>query len=137
MFQSPFSFNGRIRRAEFGLSLIIYVVFYVFLIGIMSSGSKQLGGLGLIFIPVVWFIWAQAAKRCHDLGKSGFWQLIPFYIFWLIFQDGEIYENEYGENPKGLTVVDYSAPAQSPLINEEQNTEPASSNSHIEIKKEF
>ena len=29
MFKNPFSFNGRIRRAEYGISLIIYLIFLV------------------------------------------------------------------------------------------------------------
>lgn len=51
---------------------------------------------------VVWFLLAQGAKRCHDRGNSGWWQLIPFYYLWMFFADGEIGDNEYGTNPKGL-----------------------------------
>jgi len=114
MFQSPFSFNGRIRRSEFGFSVIIYAVFYVLLLSIMGSESEKMGFLGILFLPMVWFIWAQAAKRCHDLGKSGFWQLVPFYFLWLLFQDGQFFENEYGENPKGLNASQFSAMYQNP-----------------------
>ena len=39
-------------------------------------------------------------KRCHDLGNSGWFQLIPLYGFWMIFQDGIKGNNEYGINPK-------------------------------------
>jgi len=109
MFQSPFSFNGRIRRTEFGFSVIIYAVFYVLLLSIIGSESEKMGFLGILFLPMVWFIWAQAAKRCHDLGKSGFWQLVPFYFLWLLFQDGQFFENEYGENPKGLNASQFNA----------------------------
>jgi len=73
MFQSPFSFDGRIRRTEFGISLIIYLICYAILMGILSSKSDGIGILGIAFIPMVWFLWAQGAKRCHDLGKSGFY----------------------------------------------------------------
>lgn len=52
----------------------------------------------LVFIN--WFYWAQGAKRCHDLGKSGWWQFIPFYHFWLLFAKGKAGSNEYGEDPK-------------------------------------
>ena len=56
---------------------------------------------GLVYIPLLWFLYAQGAKRCHDLGNSGWWQIIPFYIFWLLFQDGQTGVNKYGNNPKG------------------------------------
>ena len=54
----------------------------------------------ILMIPAYWFLWAQSAKRCHDLGHNGWWQLIPFYIFWLIFADSQIGDNEYGQYPK-------------------------------------
>lgn len=137
MFQSPFSFNGRIRRSEFGFSVIIYAVFYVLLLSIMGPESEKTGFLGIIFIPMVWFIWAQAAKRCHDLGKSGFWQLIPFYFLWLLFQDGQFFENEYGENPKGINTSQFSAIYQNPpsVTTQEESIKLNSSNIHIDLTK--
>ena len=99
MFLSPFSFGGRIRRKEFGISGIIYFLVATFVNGIIASGEVPI--IGLAYIPMLWFICAQGAKRCHDLGKNGWWQIIPFYGFWLLFQDGQPGINEYGHNPKG------------------------------------
>ena len=101
MFKNPFSFEGRIRRAEYGISQIIYtVVSIVFGIIVDSHDNSAMLLMLLLIIPMLWFLWAQGAKRCHDLGHSGWWQLIPFYSLWLLFQDGQVGENEYGENPK-------------------------------------
>ena len=103
MFKSPFSFDGRIRRTEFGISLIIYAIAYV-IVGSIGASAGRDSGAGIVFIffiPMLWFLWAQGAKRCHDLGNSGWWQLIPFYVFWLLFQEGQAGSNQYGENPKG------------------------------------
>ena len=98
MFKNPFSFDGRIRRTEYGISFIIYIAYYIF--SLVVTGSTG----GVIFlvllIPVIWFLWAQGAKRCHDVGRSGWWQIIPFYFFVLLFQDGDRARNEYGSNPK-------------------------------------
>lgn len=99
MFSSPFSFDGRIRRTEYGISLIIYVLVATFVNAIVESGEVPI--IGLAYIPILWFIWAQGAKRCHDVGNNGWWQIIPFYILWLLFQDGQPSLNEYGPNPKG------------------------------------
>lgn len=103
MFQNPFSFEGRIRRLEFGLSYIISVVaFYIVLFCVALIGSV-IGSfvLLLLFIPVFWFFLAQGAKRCHDRGNSGWFQLIPYYSLWMFFGGSDYGENDYGSNPKG------------------------------------
>lgn len=105
MFKAPFSFNGRIRRTEFGLSFIILMVLSFFcnlLIFSATSGNESFIILFLLYIPIYWVSFAQGAKRCHDLDRSGWYQIIPFYVLWLLFQDGEPGENEYGLNPKGI-----------------------------------
>lgn len=117
MFNNPFSFDGRIRRSEYGLSFIIYIIVATIvnlpLTSMRSSGGEPGAAAGLVlilFIPLLWFMWAQGAKRCHDLGNSGWWQLIPFYVFWLIFAEGESGVNQYGDNPKGIQSNNISIP---------------------------
>lgn len=103
MFKRPFSFNGRIRRLEYGISFIIYFVWLMIIEAAGNSPSLSQGAaimLLISYIPMLWFLWAQNAKRCHDRGNSGWYQLIPFYFLILLFGDGEEGENEYGDNPK-------------------------------------
>jgi uncharacterized membrane protein YhaH (DUF805 family) len=107
MFKNIFSFNGRIRRTEYGISLIIYFVCYL-IIELLANGVSGNKIFFLFLIPVIWFIWAQGAKRCHDIGKSGWWQIIPFYGLWMLFENGMIGINEYGENPKSNPGYDSS-----------------------------
>jgi uncharacterized membrane protein YhaH (DUF805 family) len=105
MFSNPFVFYGRIRRKEYGLSLLIFVAVLIF---IAAQGSHRHNDIYfLAFFPLFWFRYAQGAKRCHDLGNSGWWQLIPFYGFWLLLEDGHIGPNQYGENPKGDNYPNY------------------------------
>lgn len=109
MFSHAFSFSGRIRRLEFGLSYIICVILNVLLSGAVENTPL----LGLLSIPFLWFLWAQMSKRFHDIGYSGwriFTLLIPIYnivvLLMLFFKDGEPCENDYGKNPKGRDIYD-------------------------------
>jgi uncharacterized membrane protein YhaH (DUF805 family) len=92
MFKAPFSFEGRIRRTEYGLSYLIYLVFSVpFNLYFNINNNEEPSGVVLIIfllllIPLVWFMLAQGAKRCHDRGNSGWFQIIPFYSLWMLFE---------------------------------------------------
>ena len=123
MFKDPFSFDGRIRRTEYGISVIIYAVIALIINLTISESNGDMAIIGLAIIPLLWFLWAQAAKRCHDVGNSGWWQLIPLYGFWLLFQDGEAGRNQYGDNPKGIQQNNtahnpINSIQQQPIINE-------------------
>lgn len=103
MFKRPFSFNGRIRRTEYCLSFLIYVIWYCVIDTMMATPDPSAGASLFVlisFIPMIWFLWAQNAKRCHDRGNSGWYQLIPFYVFVLMFGGSDEGFNEYGDNPK-------------------------------------
>ncbi|MDL2262205.1 DUF805 domain-containing protein [Bacteroidales bacterium OttesenSCG-928-I21] len=104
MFKHCFSFTGRIRRLEFGLSFLICFV-YAFAMGlflVFTSANDDLEILmHILLLPCYWFILSQGTRRSHDLGHSGWWQLIPFYNLIILFLDGEIGINRYGKNPKG------------------------------------
>lgn len=105
MFKNPFSFEGRIRRTEYGISYIIYMI-GLFSMSFAMEVNEELSFMLLLYIPLIWFLLAQGAKRCHDRGSSGFFQIIPFYVLWMLFADSVYGENEYGKNPKGLGNTD-------------------------------
>tara|TARA_B110000208_G_C11701701_1_gene406096 strand:- start:581 stop:1147 length:567 start_codon:yes stop_codon:yes gene_type:complete len=96
MFSNPFSFNGRIRRLEYGITLIIMYIGIMVIVGM----AEALEILGVLIIPMYWAVLSQGTKRCHDLGRSGWYQLIPYYFFWMLFAKGDDGINEYGPNPK-------------------------------------
>lgn len=104
LFAHPFSFEGRIRRLEFCLSYILYILLMI-CIGVLSEEAPI---LALFAIPLIWFWLAQLCKRFHDRNQSGariITLIIPFYniyvSFMLFFADGDEYENDYGSDPKG------------------------------------
>jgi uncharacterized membrane protein YhaH (DUF805 family) len=101
MFADPFSFEGRIRRLEYGLSLIISTV--VIVLGTLLFGNSTFGLFMKLVIIIIanCFAYAQGCKRSHDTGESGWLQLIPFYGIYLLFAEGNKGSNEYGPNPKG------------------------------------
>jgi uncharacterized membrane protein YhaH (DUF805 family) len=100
MFRHPFSFEGRIRRTEYALSLLIYYAVY-FIVAMVYASMQSQWLIFIAIIPMLWFMLAQGTKRCHDRGNNGAWQLIPFYALWMLFADGEPETNEYGPDPKG------------------------------------
>ncbi|MGY4385443.1 uncharacterized membrane protein YhaH (DUF805 family) [Pedobacter sp. UYP24] len=102
MFRNPFYSEGRICRLEYGLSCLIYACVYIAVHFTKISLATSPVLFLVLELPLFWFILAQGAKRCHDIGKSGSWQFIPFYSFWMLFADGVIGNNQYGPNPKGL-----------------------------------
>jgi uncharacterized membrane protein YhaH (DUF805 family) len=99
MFKNPFSFEGRIHRAEYGLTILLFTICVLSVIILMIETHFPVL-FATFFIPLLWFCWAQSAKRCHDLGKSGWWQIIPFYVFILLLVDGQSRTNQYGYDPR-------------------------------------
>ena len=81
-----FSFRGRINRAKYWLTSLIYFIalfaLYV-LFGLFFSFPTDLLGTILIFaipfIPIIISSIAVAIKRLHDRNKSGWWLLV-FYL---------------------------------------------------------
>jgi uncharacterized membrane protein YhaH (DUF805 family) len=81
---------------EYILSLLIFIG--ADLICNLTFGAPSNNGVYAIILIILWvFMLMQGAKRCHDIGNSGWWQLIPLYFIWLMIAKGDEGENEYGE----------------------------------------
>ncbi|NIG57408.1 DUF805 domain-containing protein [Chitinophaga sp. Cy-1792] len=98
MFKNPFLFRGRIRRTEYGITVI--AVFGIFVV-LDWLGIADYDVSVIITIPLLWVSLAQVVKRCHDINRSGFWIFFPFFSFVLLFMDGDPRRNDYGDDPKG------------------------------------
>lgn len=115
MFKSIFSFEGRIRRKEYCFSFLLYNCIALLLekliastAGYYSQNQDSSAFFFLLLVICFIFLLTQGTKRCHDLGKSGWFQLIPFYFIWLLLADGQWGINKYGPNPKGVGNIAFS-----------------------------
>lgn len=100
MFKNPFSFSGRIGRTEYVLSMILTSIPAWIFIDMLEEREAV-----WVLFPVallLWFKLSQGAKRCHDMGCSGWHQLIPLFEFLMLISGGEETANEYDQNPKGI-----------------------------------
>ena len=95
-----FSAEGRIRRSTYWTRAIIATAINI-LAQFMAKSDPSTGVVCLIVILLVAiFSIIQGVKRMHDVGKSGWYILIPIYNLILAFTDSTPGKNEYGENPK-------------------------------------
>ena len=97
----PFSFKGRIGRLQLILSYVVGFVAWFAIYALSESALEYNSNIFLLFLACTavffWFLYAQCAKRCHDLGKSGAWMFVPFWNILLFFAEGEKGENQYGQ----------------------------------------
>ena len=97
--QNYATFGGRARRSEYWYFILFNVI--------ISFGLGSVGGLMqvnwiyniytlAVLIPSI----AVAVRRMHDVGKSGWFVLVPIYNLILACTNGVQGDNEYGADPK-------------------------------------
>ena len=94
-------FNGRARRAEYWYFFLFNMIIS-FVLGYLG-GSVGIELLSTIYsfgvlIPSI----AVGIRRMHDVGKSGWFILVPIYNIILACTEGEKQENQYGPDPKAF-----------------------------------
>ena len=96
--QNYATFKGRASRSEYWYFVLFNVIFSIVL-GFVS---------GIVDLPILYTIYslallipsiAVAVRRMHDVGKSGWFILIPIYDLILACTHGVKGENEYGTEP--------------------------------------
>lgn len=111
------SFSGRARRKEYWMFVLFNNIFFIAIVilelvileldlGFSTIIPMGVGGQGvlnaaysiLMIIPSI----AVGVRRMHDVGKSGWFLLVPIYNIILTFQEGERNENEFGPDPKNI-----------------------------------
>lgn len=103
--QNYATFSGRARRKEYWMFFLFNIIIAMilgFIEGIAdinpTSDYSILANIYslAILIPSI----AVGVRRMHDVGKSGWFLLIPIYNFILAVTEGEKGENQYGADPK-------------------------------------
>ena len=100
-----FTINGRASRKEYWGSELIFIPSYFVLSFIGYIFSEGLGDL-ISNIGYFWSIVAlftAAIRRSHDVGKSGWFMLIPIYNFVLSVSRSQQGPNEWGD-PRPHTI---------------------------------
>lgn len=98
-------FQGRASRKEFWTFALINILLS-FILGFiegltgMSDGttSGPISGLFSLatFLPTI----AVSVRRMHDVNKSGWFSIIPFYGLYLALKKGDVGSNTFGPAPK-------------------------------------
>lgn len=97
--QNYATFSGRARRKEywtFALFNIIIAFAFGFVCGLLDVPELANLYTLAVLLPSI----AVGVRRMHDVGKSGWFLLIPIYNLILALTEGEKGENQYGQDPK-------------------------------------
>jgi len=104
-FKKYADFSGRATRTQYWMFVLIYTLIYIALVVIDSFlGVPILSSLFMLalIVPSI----SIAARRLHDTGRSGWWQLLillpligALVILVFLVQDSHE-DNDYGPNPK-------------------------------------
>jgi uncharacterized membrane protein YhaH (DUF805 family) len=101
-------FTGRARRKEYWM-FFLFNILVAILIGFITGFLGGVFGVGrtlsdsanaiyslAVLIPGI----AVAVRRMHDVGRSGWWILVPVANLVFMCMDGQPGDNEHGPNPK-------------------------------------
>jgi len=100
------NFTGRARRKEYWMFVLFNMIFAIGGIILLTLIAYALESPFILFLVYIYLFAvmipsiAVAVRRMHDVGKSGWYVLIPIYSFILAVTEGEKGPNEYGPDPK-------------------------------------
>ena len=95
-------FKGRARRKEYWMFTLLNFIFSYVISIITLYGKIPEWILILFYLVMLLPSIAVSVRRIHDVGKSGWYFLIPIYPLVLVLTEGEKCENKYGPDPKAI-----------------------------------
>ncbi len=96
--QNYATFTGRAGRSEYWYFFLFNVIIAIVL-GVVGGLIKTTILSTIYSLAVLVPGIAVGVRRMHDVGKSGWYLLIPFYNLFLAISEGEQGQNEYGPAP--------------------------------------
>jgi len=104
--QNYVNFEGRARRSEYWYFFLFNIIISVALTRVAMMTNSKVSFLSNIyalatFLPAL----AVTIRRMHDVGKSGWFCLIPIYNIILCATAGDVGDNEYGADPKAEEIA--------------------------------
>ena len=112
MTQKYADFNGRARRSEYWYFVLFNMIFAIVAMVLDNVLGLSWEGIGYGWLYLLYALatllpgLSAAVRRLHDVGKSGWFILIPIYNLILALTAGEVGPNEYGPDPKGNGEID-------------------------------
>ena len=92
------NFEGRASRAECWYFFLFNCI-VAFTVGFIA-GFTDVPALSTLYtLALLVPSWAVAVRRIHDVGKSGWFILVPIYSFILLVMKGQEDQNEFGPVP--------------------------------------
>lgn len=97
--------HGRARRKEYWMFFLFNIII-AFILGIIevitgiNSGSDESILANIYQLAIAIPSLAVGVRRMHDVGKSGWFLLIPIYNLILTVREGDKGSNPYGDDPK-------------------------------------
>ncbi len=92
-------FQGRARRREYWMFALFNFIISIVLGGVGTAIKMPFISTVYAFAVLIPGI-AVGVRRLHDIGKSGWWLLIPIFNIVLLATDSTPQSNEYGASPK-------------------------------------
>lgn len=90
------TFTGRASRSEYWYFYLFYIIAYV--VGMILDAVAGSGYIQYLLIVPLWLPQiAVGVRRMHDVGKSGWFVLIPIYNLVLLCSSSNPGPNKYGE----------------------------------------
>lgn len=77
-------FKGKSNRFQYNSFVIFFILVDLF-VTFINPNAVTINNF--IMLALCWPLLAVEIRRSHDIGKSGWWILVPFYSIYLMFKN--------------------------------------------------